>query len=231
MHAHDDETDSSTTVYPIPAAVLWDFDGTLVDSHDQWTATWVEMAERRGRSWTDTHSDELVGLGLLDAAKIIAAHFGSDEDPTLLVDEMVTGVAARLRQEVTWRAGARELLAAVRAENIPCALVTMSYRSLVEPVLEHLEPDTFVVVVTGDEVDLPKPHPAPYLAATRALGLDPAACLAIEDSTTGIASAESAGCRVLAAPSPGVQVTAVNGAVVEGLVGLEPSHLRAIMDA
>lgn len=230
MHSQD-ETDSDSTAYTFPAAVLWDLDGTLVDSYGHWKAAWVEMAGRRGRSWTEAQSDELVGLGLLDAAKIIAAHFDCGDDPELLVDEMVTYVVDRLREEVTWQPGAAELLSAIRAENIPCALVTMSYRSLVEPVLEHLAPGTFAVIVTGDEVDQPKPHPAPYLAAAQALGLDPGACLAIEDSPTGIASAEAAGCRVLAVPSHGVQVTAVNGAVVNGLVGVDPAHLRRLAQA
>jgi HAD superfamily hydrolase (TIGR01509 family) len=215
----------------VPAAVLWDFDGTLVDSHDQWTATWTEMAERRGRSWNDARTRELVGLGLLDTAQVIAAHFDTGEDTHALVAEMVSDVAARLRADVPWREGARELLDAIRAESIPCALVTMSYRRLVEPVLVHLQPDTFAVVVTGDEVDHPKPHPAPYLAAARALGLEPTTCLAIEDSTTGIVSAGAAGCRVLAAPNHHPLDTDVNGVVVDGLVGIDPAYLRTIMAA
>jgi beta-phosphoglucomutase-like phosphatase (HAD superfamily) len=73
----------------------------------------------------------------------------------------------------------------------------MSYDRFVAPILAHLPPETFRVVVTGDRVEQGKPHPEPYLTAAAALGLDPADCLAVEDSNTGAKSAEAAGCLVL----------------------------------
>lgn len=213
----------------LPRAVLWDFDGTLVDSQPYWTATWIEMAERRRGSWSDEHSLALVGLDLLDAGRYIGDHLGVADDPAQLVVEMVEGVVADIRQEVPWRAGARELLTAIRADDIPCALVTMSYRSLVEPVLEQLPPGTFDAVVTGDEVSHGKPHPAPYLTAAAALGVDPRHCLAIEDSPTGVVSASTAGCRVIVAPNHGPIEEGLSGVVVEDLVGLAVADLRAAM--
>ena len=84
------------------------------------------------------------------------------------------------------------MLSAVR-----CGLVTMSYTSFVAPILRHLPPETFRVVVTGDEVSQGKPHPEPYLTAAAALGVRAEDCVAIEDSATGARSAEAAGCLVL----------------------------------
>jgi beta-phosphoglucomutase-like phosphatase (HAD superfamily) len=73
----------------------------------------------------------------------------------------------------------------------------MSYQRFVAPILAQLPPETFSVIVTGDQVTMGKPHPEPYQTAAAALGLDPAQCLAIEDSNTGAKSAEAAGCTVL----------------------------------
>ncbi len=96
-----------------------------------------------------------------------------------------------------WRPGALELLADLRSHGVRCALVTMSYRRFVAPILATLPADTFEVVVTGDSVSQGKPHPEPYLKAAASLGVDPAHTVAIEDSNTGARSAEAAGCTVL----------------------------------
>ncbi|MGH3361128.1 MAG: HAD family hydrolase, partial [Nocardioides sp.] len=131
----------------------------------------------------------------------IREHMGIDVEPAVIVEELLDGVVARVVEAVPWRPGAIELLAELNAADVPCALVTMSYRRFVEPVLEALPPDTFAVVVTGDAVTHGKPHPEPYLKAARDLGVDPARCVAIEDSNTGARSAEAAGCEVLVVPN------------------------------
>ncbi|WP_340536908.1 HAD family hydrolase [Nocardioides sp. GXZ039] len=218
-----------TSPAPRPAAVLWDFDGTLVDSHGHWTAAWAEMATRRGGTWTDADTESLVGLDLTDAARAIRDHLGVDDSPQLLVSEMVDGVAERIRVEVPWRAGARALLEAVHAEGIPCALVTMSYRTLVEPMLERVPPGTFGAVVTGDAVAHGKPHPEPYLAAAAALGVRPERCVAIEDSRTGVASARAAGCAVLVTDGHGAAEAGTGDVVVDGLEGVTVADLRKMV--
>ncbi len=100
-----------------------------------------------------------------------------------------------------WRPGAVELLTDLRAHGVRCALVTMSYRRFVDPILARLPEGTFEAVVTGDAVGLGKPHPEPYQKAAAALGVHPASTLAIEDSDTGARSAEAAGCTVLVVPN------------------------------
>ncbi|MBA2952761.1 HAD-IA family hydrolase [Nocardioides sp. MAH-18] len=180
-----------------PAAVLWDMDGTLVDTEPYWIDTEFEIAERHGGTWSRAHALNLVGNDLLESGRYIREHMGIDLPPEHIVEELLDGVVARVEQEVPWRPGAVEMLAALTAAGTPCGLVTMSYERFVAPILSQLPPETFRVIVTGDKVEFGKPHPEPYLTAAAALGVAPADCLAIEDSNTGAKSAESAGCLVL----------------------------------
>jgi HAD superfamily hydrolase (TIGR01509 family) len=134
-------------------------------------------------------------------------------------------VVDRVREHIPWRPGAQDLLSALGFCGVPCALVTMSYRRLADAVLAGLPPRTFAAVVSGDDVARGKPHPEPYLTAAARLGVPPSACLAIEDSPTGIASAQAAGVPVLAVPLQ-VPIPAAAGRQVVGtLSGLTPHRL------
>jgi HAD superfamily hydrolase (TIGR01509 family) len=184
-----------------PAAVLWDMDGTLVDTEPYWIATEYAMAEKYGGTWSEEHALNLVGNALLESGVYIRVHMGIDLTPQEIVDELLDGVVERVRESVPWRPGARELLADLRASDVPCALVTMSWQRFVAPILEHLPPDTFAAIVTGDRVEFGKPHPEPYLKAAAELGVAPEDCLAIEDSNPGAKSGVAAGCVVLCVPN------------------------------
>jgi HAD superfamily hydrolase (TIGR01509 family) len=184
-----------------PAAVLWDMDGTLVDTEPYWIEVEYEIAERHGGTWSHAHALNLVGNDLLDSGRYIREHMGIEPSPEQIVEELLDGVVARVERAVPWQPGAREQLAALRGAGVPCALVTMSYERFVAPILAALPPGTFDVVVTGDRVELGKPHPEPYLKAAAGLGVAPGDCLAVEDSNTGAKSAESAGCTVLVIPN------------------------------
>ena len=130
-----------------------------------------------------------------------------------------------------WRPGARELLDALRDAGVPSALVTMSWRSMADAVVEALPHEAFAVVVTGDEVDHGKPHPEPYWTAARQLGVEPGDCVAIEDSPTGVRSAVSAGVPTIAVPHV-VAVPELPGAVhVDSLVGLTPHRVADLARA
>jgi HAD superfamily hydrolase (TIGR01509 family) len=172
-------------------------DGTLVDTEPYWIDTEYELAGRYGGRWSEADALTLVGNDLLSSGRYIRDHMGIDLEPEQIVEELLDGVVRRVRDLVPWRPGAVELLASLREAGVPLALVTMSYDRFVAPILAHLPPETFRVVVTGDRVEQGKPHPEPYLTAAAALGLDPADCLAVEDSNTGAKSAEAAGCLVL----------------------------------
>ena len=96
----------------MPAAVLWDMDGTLVDTEPYWIAAELELAERHGGRWTREDALQLVGFDLLAAGRHIREHMGIDLTPEQIVDELLDGVVARVRARVPWRPGAMELLAA-----------------------------------------------------------------------------------------------------------------------
>jgi HAD superfamily hydrolase (TIGR01509 family) len=195
-------------------AVLWDMDGTLVDTEPYWLDAERGIVEAHGGVWTDEDSKAVIGSAMLHSAQYIREKGGVDLPPERIVEQLLDSVVSRVGRQTPWRPGARELLAELRARHVPCALVTMSYERLVAPVLAQLPKGSFDVVVTGDSVERGKPHPEPYLHAARLLGVDPARCLAIEDSNTGAQSAEAAGCLVL---------------VVENHVAVEPGKRRLLL--
>jgi HAD superfamily hydrolase (TIGR01509 family) len=178
-------------------AVLWDMDGTLVDTEPYWIATEFAMAEKYGATWSQAHALELVGSDLIDSGRYIQKVMGLALSPEEIVEELLDGVVTKVEQDVPWRPGAVELLASLQEADVRCGLVTMSYQRFVAPILAQLPPETFRVVVSGDQVEFGKPHPEPYLTAAAALGVPAERCLAIEDSNTGAKSAEQAGCLVL----------------------------------
>jgi len=216
---------------PLPAAVLWDMDGTLVDTEPYWIATEYAMAEKYGGTWSEEHAMNLVGNALLESGDYIRVHMGIDRTPQQIVDELLDGVVARVEVEVPWRPGARELLTDLHRQGVPCALVTMSWQRFVDPILARLPENAFATVVTGDRVEFGKPHPEPYLTAAAELGLHPGECLAIEDSNTGAKSAVAAGCTVLCVPNH-VPILEGEGRVfVDTLDGLDTAGLAAVVDA
>jgi HAD superfamily hydrolase (TIGR01509 family) len=204
-------------------------DGTLVDTEPYWVAAETEVVEAHGRgAWSKQDALELVGNDLLVSGSILQRRGRVRLPVEEIVELLMNGVAARIRQAVPWRPGARELLAELRAQHVPCALVTMSYERLVGPVLAAMPSGSFDVVVTGDNVSHGKPHPEPYLHAARLLGVPPGACVAIEDSGPGAASAEAAGCRVLVVENHVAVVPGPGRVFLPTLDGLTPADLAAL---
>ncbi|PKQ26039.1 MAG: hydrolase [Actinobacteria bacterium HGW-Actinobacteria-4] len=209
-----------------PAAVLWDMDGTLIDSEPYWIAAETEFAARYGVEWTHEDGLAMVGNSLSMTAVMlqergIAVH--EDEIIAAILAQVVDNVKAHL----PWQPDAKALLDEVIQAGIPCALVTMSYRVLADAMIDHI-PGVFSVVITGDEVERGKPHPDPYLIAAAQLGVSIADCVAIEDSPAGTQSAHASGAATLAVlreapvePLPGMsRVTSLAGIGVAGLAEL-----------
>ncbi|MGO3071315.1 MAG: HAD family hydrolase [Brevibacterium linens] len=182
-----------------PSAVLWDMDGTLVDTEPYWIRAETELMNAHGLSWSEEQGLEFVGNELIVSARMMR-EAGLDLPAEEIVETLMGNVIGQIRASVPFRPGALELLAELKAEGIPNVMVTMSYRPLAEAVISSCPPNSFAGLVSGDEVSAGKPDPEPYLRGAALLGLDPADCVALEDSKPGLASAEAAGTIAIGIP-------------------------------
>ncbi|MFD9739106.1 HAD family hydrolase [Umezawaea sp. NPDC059074] len=215
-----------------PAAVLWDMDGTLLDSEKLWDIPLYEYAEKLGGTLSLETRHAMVGTNVPKTLSLLYGDIGYEPTPEDLTDAAVW--IARRTEEVfraglPWRPGAVDALRAVRDSGVPMALVTSTERALTEVALDTIGRDLFDVTVCGDEVDgLNKPLPEPYLKAARLLGVEASDCVAIEDSPTGVSSAVAAGCTVLVVPCD-VEVEPGERRIFrESLVGVDLDVLSAL---
>ncbi len=207
-------------------------DGTLVDTEPYWMVAERELVDAWGGVWTHEDGLQLVGQGLWESALVFQSR-GVALSEQQIIDTLTDRVLEQIADHVPWRPGARELLAEVRAAGIPTALVTMSIRRMADRIAAALEVElggaAFDVVVAGDEVELPKPHPDAYLRAAELLGVDILECAAVEDSEPGVASAVASGATTLAVPfhvpiPPSPAYTLLS----DGLAGVGLDDLRAV---
>ncbi|MDN5761527.1 MAG: HAD family phosphatase [Microlunatus sp.] len=220
---------------PDPAlqAVLWDFDGTLADTEPLWIAAEFELIEGElGHPWSMEHAEQLVGRDLIDSATYMLNTIGrSDLEPSWVVQRLLGRVVEGVRtaEALPWRPGALDLLAELKEVGVPCALVSASYRVLLDAVLERLPADSFAVSVGGDEVTKGKPHPEPYERACRLLGVDAGSCIVLEDSAPGASAGNAAGAVVIAVPNVVDIPAAPRRVMFDSLTELDPRRLDAVL--
>ncbi|NNG19133.1 HAD family phosphatase [Naumannella sp. ID2617S] len=201
-----------------PAAVLWDFDGTLVDSEPIWMRVEFQLVGEWGGSWSDELAYQMVGNDLRETSRHLIEASGR---PDLTIDEVTAELVGRVAQELRTgpmlelRPGVAALLDELAEVDVPCALVSASYREVLDAVLTRLPANPFRLVVAGDDVTHGKPHPEPYLAACARLGVRPEECVVLEDSITGAASGNAAGAVV---------------GVIRNHVEVEPAPRRFLLD-
>ncbi|WP_324196840.1 HAD family phosphatase [Nocardia cyriacigeorgica] len=216
-----------------PAGVLWDMDGTLLDSEKLWDVAVRDLAVELGSRMTDELRRSLIGASGPNALRIVFTGLGLDPEPAAMraagefLERRVTELMA---EPIPWRPGAKDALAMVRAAGVPSALVTNTKRSLAELGLDTLGREYFDASVCGDEVPHGKPEPDVYLRAAELLGLDPETCVAVEDSPTGVAAAEAAGCAVLVVPCEIAVPEAPTRTQRDSLVALSMADLREVLN-
>lgn len=199
-------------------AVLFDMDGLLIDSEGLWLEVETEVMSWLGAPWGPEHQEQMIGGSLDRTVAYMLALAGPVAPPAEVGRRLLDGMARRLAGQVPLMPGAKELLTQAQSAGVPCALVSSSHRRLMEHALDGIGRDHFQVTVAGDEVTRTKPDPEPYLTAARLLGADPRHCVALEDSPSGVAAAEAAGCVTVAVPGR-VPVPPAPGHVVIGSLG------------
>lgn len=189
-----------TTTNTFPAAILFDHDGTLVDTEPVWAAAKVALAADFGGTWTEQDTLDCLGLSMqftLDRLRERGVNLPDEEINDLLVAKVHETLA---QQPVEFLPGIERFLSEVRDAQIPAAVVTNATTSVARRTADAAPEGTFSVVIGNDETTHPKPNPQPYLLAAERLGVDPTQCVALEDSPSGVRSATAAGMRVIVVP-------------------------------
>lgn len=184
-------------------AVLWDMDGTLLDSEKIWDVSLDLLAEHLGGVLSVAAREAMVGTNMAHSLTVLFSDLGlpyEPEDAAYAAKWLRNKTAELFDDGIDWRPGAQAALDMLGDAGVPMALVTNTERFLTERALGTLGRHRFSTIVCGDEVDFGKPDPEPYLKAAAALGFPAEECLAIEDSPTGSAAAEAAGCPLLVVP-------------------------------
>ena len=183
-----------------PAAILFDHDGTLVDTEPVWAAAKVALAAEFGGTWTEQDTLDCLGLSMkftLDRLRERGVDLPDEQINERLVAKVREALA---HQQVEFLPGIERFLTQVRDAQIPAAIVTNATTSIAQRTADAAPEGTFSVIIGNDETTHPKPDPQPYLLAAQRLGVEPNRCVAVEDSPSGVRSATAAGMKVIVVP-------------------------------
>jgi HAD superfamily hydrolase (TIGR01509 family) len=185
------------------AAVLFDMDGLLIDSEPLWTVAEIELANQLGGEWSDGIKTAIIGTRLDVAVPKILEWYDvarGESEVAAAMDFLLRRMVELFHDDLPLMPGALELIDGVRALGVRTALVSSSYRVLVDAALDTLGRGRFDLSLAGDEVGHGKPSPEPYLTACERLGIQPAQAVILEDAMSGVTSGEAAGATVVAVP-------------------------------
>jgi HAD superfamily hydrolase (TIGR01509 family) len=208
-----------------PLAVLWDLDGTIIDSEPYWLLSEQRLVDEFGGTWSEADGFALIGAGLSNAAEHLQG-FGVDLPVDEIVQRMVDEVDEMNAKQIPWRPGALELLRSIHDAGIPQVIVTMSYRTTANFVADEV--GLFAGVICGEDVTHSKPHPEPYVMGAALVGVDASECVALEDSVPGSASAVAAGAVTIALPLHVPLPESENYTIWHTMVGRDVSHIREV---
>ncbi len=217
---------------PGPAAVVFDLDGVLIRSELIWTRVREQVTNESGGTWTDDAPERMSGLNSVEWATYMRDELGVPMSPEEISAAVVEHLDAEYRRELPLFPGAQEAVRALAA-RWPLALASSANRPLIDLVLELAElGDSFRATVSSEEVPNGKPAPDVYLEAAHRLEVPPAACVAIEDSTSGIRAAEAAGMKVIAVPNedlaPDPEAVAIAALTIPSVSELTPALVEAV---
>jgi len=211
-------------------AVIFDLDGVLIDSERAWDEARRQLVLEHGGRWSDDAQRAMMGMSSTEWSRYMRDRLQVPLAPERISAEVVARLERRYRQRLPLLPGAREAVARL-ARCWPLALASSANRPIIDLVLRlaGLERD-FALTVSSEEVARGKPAPDVYLEAARRLGLAPANCVAIEDSSNGIRSAAAAALAVIAIPNrdfpPDPQALALAAVVLPSLAQLTPERVR-----
>ena len=181
-------------------AVLFDMDGTLVNSEPFWLIAETELMARYGHQWSDEDQAYCLGGPLPKVGAYMSKLAGGANDPLYFEAELVRLVAEEFKVGLEFVPGARELVEDLIESQIPMALVSASPRLLVNAALELLPAGTFLTSISNQDVTTSKPHPESYLLAADHLGVEIKRSIVLEDSKTGIDAGLASGAIVIGIP-------------------------------
>jgi HAD superfamily hydrolase (TIGR01509 family) len=214
----------------VPAAVIFDMDGVLVDSESVWDDVRMRFVKEKGGTWHDGAQRDMMGMSSVEWSRYVRDRLGVDMDPEEISREVADRVADTYREKLPLLPGAVEAVKSLAAEW-PLGLASSSNRHVIDLVLELAGiGDDFKVTVSSEEVGGGKPAPDVYLETAKRLDVDPADCVAIEDSTNGIRSAHSAGMAVIAVPNqdfpPEPEALELADVTLKSLTDVTPGAVR-----
>jgi HAD superfamily hydrolase (TIGR01509 family) len=181
------------------SAAFFDMDGLFLDSEPQWHQSQQEICARYSYSWDDDDQRICIGGPLSRVGDYISHICAHDMTGPEVVSELTEMMLVKLSTKAILMPGAFAAVERVR-QVMPVALVSASPRILMDAALTTLPEDFFQFTISADDVTRTKPFPDPYIEASKRMGFQPGSCVVFEDSLTGIASAKSAGCAVVAVP-------------------------------
>ena len=212
-----------------PFAVLFDMDGTLIDSEPYWIKSERKLASEHNGVWTEQDGMDVVGMSLDKSSQLFKDRTNVPLEPDEIVARLTSEVQDQLAKSIPWRPGAKELLFDLRKHGVPTALVTMSMHRMAKQVVDAIDFDAFDLIIAGDDVRNGKPHPEAYLKAAEQLGFEPSRCIAFEDSISGLSSAEAAGTYAIGIPHV-IEIPAKPGRILwESLEGVTYKKLRKLL--
>jgi HAD superfamily hydrolase (TIGR01509 family) len=212
---------------PGPDAVVLDLDGVLVDSEERWDEARRELVADRGGTWTEDATHAMLGMSSKEWSVYVRDELGVPMTAAEINDAVVARLLDGYRRDLPLLPGSVEAVRALAA-RWPLGLASSSNAPVIALVLSETGLDEVIRAwVSSEEVDRGKPAADVYLEAARRLGVAPARCVAVEDSSNGMRSAHAAGMAVVAVPMrafpPAADALALAAAEVAGIADVTPA--------